>query len=80
MMLENGLNVVLVLTGDSCGVSKSLSNCRVHLDHLVLLNSHFLVSVLNVLIHPFLEGFANDGEDDVSQVLSMKLLDLCFDW
>jgi hypothetical protein len=32
-----------------------------------------------VLIHPILERLANDSEDDVSQILSVELLDLCFD-
>ena len=79
-MLERSFKVVLVLTGDGGRVFKSQSNCRVHLDHLVLLYSYFLVSLLNVLIHPCLERLANDSENDVSQVLSVKLLDLSFNW
>ena len=49
---------------------------RIHGDHVVTLNGHTLVSLVNLGVHPALEVLSHDGVDDICQITPAELLDL----
>ena len=47
-------------------------NLRIHIDELVAFDSNFLVSVVDSIINPLLEGLSNDTIDEVAEVLPLE--------
>ena len=59
---------------NSGGLLKDSCDLRIHLDIEVVLLSTFFMPCLNTLINPITKWLADDGIDDVSNVLAWQLL------
>ena len=59
---------------DGGGLLKDSGDFWVHLDVQIVLHGPLLVPLVDSGINPIGEGLADDGEDDIGDVLSRQLL------
>ena len=67
------------LTADGLARLEDLGDFWIHIDHHVLFGLDLVVALPHLRLHPLGEWVANDGIDDIGDVLPRKLLHLPFD-
>ena len=61
-----------------CRLHEDLCHLWVHFNDLVSFNSNSFVALINSVIYPFLERFANNCMDNIANILSFKFEDFFF--
>ena len=70
---------VMVLTADGGALGEDGGDLRVHVDHHVLVGLDLVVALPHLGLDPLGEGLADDGVDEVRDVLPRQLLHLLLD-